>query len=88
VPVTPDAPLCSECGSIHDAQRELLQVRELRGNQRVLLKSYGLKLLSAFCELGAYRKGQLVSFELAAIKALDIRWDLETPVHNRTTFSS
>ena len=33
--VVSDAPLCSECGGLDDAQRKLLQVRELRGDQRV-----------------------------------------------------
>ena len=34
-PVVSDAPMCSECGGLHDAQRELLQVRELRRDERV-----------------------------------------------------
>ncbi len=38
-PVVSDAPMCAECGGHHDPQRQLLQVRELRRDQRLQLGS-------------------------------------------------
>jgi ribonucleoside-diphosphate reductase alpha chain len=48
-PIADDAPACSECGSIMTRKRLLLQVQQLRRDQRMLLSGYPGTISAGCC---------------------------------------